>query len=105
MSDVTEVSAREAHDAVAGGDGVFLDVREPWEHEEQRIGGALFIPMGEVIARIDEIPTDRDVYVYCKVGGRSARVVDYLRRLGNERAVNIAGGIDAWVEEGLPTEP
>jgi rhodanese-related sulfurtransferase len=80
-------------------------VREPWEHQQQRIPGALFIPMGEVVARADEIPADRAVYVYCKVGGRSARVVEYLRRQGRERAVNVAGGIDAWVQAGLPVEP
>ena len=105
MSDAVVVSAREAHDAVARGEGLLLDVREPWEHEQQRIAGALFIPMGEVIARAAEIPADRDVYVYCTVGGRSARVVDYLRRQGNDRAFDVSGGIDAWVEEGLPTEP
>ncbi len=99
-----EVSVREAHDAVQRGEGVLLDVREPWEHQQQRIPGALFIPMGEVISRVGEIPADRDVYVYCKVGGRSARVVEYLRRQGNPRVINVGGGIDAWVEEGLPTE-
>lgn len=99
-----EVSVRDAHDAVSRGLGVLLDVREPWEHEQQRIPGALFIPMGEIMARAGEIPADRDVYVYCKVGGRSGRVVEYLRRQGNERAINVSGGIDAWVEAGLPTE-
>jgi adenylyltransferase/sulfurtransferase len=101
----TDVSVRDAHDAVSRGDGVLLDVREPWEHEQQRIPGAIFIPMGEVMGRAGEIPTDRDVYVHCKVGGRSARVVEYLRRQGNDRVFNVGGGIDAWVEEGLPVEP
>jgi rhodanese-related sulfurtransferase len=100
-----EVSARDAHDAVSRGAGVLLDVREPWEHEQVRVAGALFIPMGEITGRVGEIPADTDVYVYCKVGGRSARVVEYLRRQGRERAINVSGGIDAWVEAGLPVEP
>ena len=99
-----DVSAPEAHDALARGDAVLVDVREPWEYEEYRIAGALLIPMGEVIARAAEIPADRDVYVHCKVGARSARVVDYLRRQGRERTFNVSGGIDAWVEAGLPVE-
>lgn len=86
------------------GDGLLLDVREPWEYQEQHIAGALFIPMGEVIARQGEIPADRDLYVYCKVGARSARVVEYLRRQGRERAASVEGGIDAWVDAGLPVE-
>jgi rhodanese-related sulfurtransferase len=98
------VSPRDAGAAVDGGDALLLDVREDWEWEEQRVPGAVHIPMNQVPARLEEIPADRDVYVYCKVGGRSARVVDYLRRHGRERAVNVSGGIDAWVEAGLPVE-
>ncbi|HXA29548.1 MAG TPA: rhodanese-like domain-containing protein [Candidatus Angelobacter sp.] len=105
MSSVpTEVSAGDAAAAVDRGDALLLDVREQWEWDEQRIPGAVHIPMNQVPSRLEEIPADRDVYVYCKVGGRSARVVDYLRRHGRERAVNVAGGIDAWVEAGLPVE-
>jgi rhodanese-related sulfurtransferase len=103
-SDAIEVSATDAGAAVGGGDALLLDVREDWEWDEQRIPGAVHIPMNQVPARVEEIPADRDVYVYCKVGGRSARVVDYLRRHGRERAVNVAGGIDAWAEAGLPVE-
>lgn len=98
------MSVQDAHAAAAGG-AVLLDVREPWEYAQHRIPGALFIPMAEVVARAAEIPGDRDVYVYCKVGGRSARVVEYLRRQGRERTRNVAGGIDAWMEAGLPVEP
>jgi len=99
-----EVSPHDAGAAVDGGDALLLDVREDWEWDEQRVPGAIHIPMNEVPARLEEIPAERDVYVYCKVGGRSARVVDYLRRHGRERAVNVTGGIDAWVEAGLPVE-
>jgi rhodanese-related sulfurtransferase len=98
-----EVSAHDAAAAVDGG-AMLLDVREQWEWDEQHIPGAVHIPMNEMPARVEEIPADRDVYVYCKMGGRSARVADYLRRHGRERAVNVAGGIDAWVEAGLPVE-
>jgi rhodanese-related sulfurtransferase len=104
-SDVpVEVSATDAEAAVARGEADLLDVREQWEWEEQRVPGATLIPMNEVPARLAEIPADRDVYVFCKMGGRSARVVDYLRRNGRERAANVTGGIDAWVEAGLPVE-
>ncbi|HEV7677087.1 MAG TPA: rhodanese-like domain-containing protein [Candidatus Dormibacteraeota bacterium] len=98
------MSATDAEAAVARGEADLLDVREQWEWEEQRVPGATLIPMNEVPARLAEIPADRDVYVFCKMGGRSARVVDYLRRNGRERAANVTGGIDAWVEAGLPVE-
>jgi rhodanese-related sulfurtransferase len=99
-----EVSVSDAEAAVARGEADLLDVREQWEWEEQHIPGATLIPMNQVPARLEEIPADRDVYVFCKMGGRSARVVDYLRRHGRERTANVAGGIDAWAEAGLPVE-
>jgi adenylyltransferase/sulfurtransferase len=90
--------------ALAGGEAHLLDVREPWEHEKQRIPGAVLIPMAQIPARLGEIPTDRDVYVHCAVGARSARVVEYLRSKGIERSYNMGGGLEAWVRAGLPVE-
>jgi len=98
-----EVSPADAH-AAAGRGALLLDVREDWEWNQGHVPGAVHIPMQQVPQRLAEIPEDADVYVYCKVGGRSARVVDYLRRNGRRRAVNVSGGIDAWSEAGLPVE-
>jgi rhodanese-related sulfurtransferase len=69
-----------------------------------RIPGALLIPLGELPGRLQEIPENRDVYVYCRMGGRSGRAVEYLREHGRPRAVNVTGGIDAWKEAGLPVD-
>lgn len=97
-----EVTPQEAHDAIEAGRGYLLDVREPWEWEERRIPGAILIPLAELPQRLDEIPADRDLYVHCRMGGRSRRAVDYLRSSGRTRAANVAGGIEAWEEAGLP---
>jgi rhodanese-related sulfurtransferase len=99
-----EVSPREAHAAVSGG-ALLVDVREAWEWEERRIPGALLLPLGELPDRIAELPEDRDIYVHCRMGGRSQRAVDFLRGAGRPRAANVRGGIDAWEEAGLPVEP
>jgi rhodanese-related sulfurtransferase len=99
-----EVSPQEAHTAVAGG-AYLLDVREPWEWQERHIPGAVLIPLVELPGRIGELPDDRDIYVHCRMGGRSRRAVDHLRQSGRPRAVNVAGGIDAWEEAGLPVIP
>jgi adenylyltransferase/sulfurtransferase len=96
-----EVDPPQAHTAVTGG-AYLLDVREPWESLERRIAGAVLIPLLELPGRIDELPADRDIYVLCRVGARSRRAVDYLRQSGRPRAVNVAGGIDAWEADGLP---
>ena len=86
-------------DALPG--AVILDVREPHELEKARIEGALHIPLGELVARVDEVPRDTTVYTLCHVGGRSAQATAYLESIGVD-AVNISGGILAWYREGLP---
>ncbi len=80
-----------------------LDVREPDEYAEVRVPGARLLPLGEVEARFDEVPTDGTVYVVCRSGGRSARAVEALRARGID-AVNVAGGTLAWAESGRPTD-
>lgn len=80
-----------------------IDVREVHEYAAARVPGAVHIPMGDVVERIDEVPRDDTVYVICASGGRSARVVAHLRAGGID-AVNVAGGTVGWINAGLPVE-
>jgi adenylyltransferase/sulfurtransferase len=97
-----EASPAEAFAALHAGGPVLIDVRERWEHEQNAIPGAILLPLGELPGRLGEIPDDRDVYVHCQVGARSANAVAFLRAHGRPRACNVTGGIDAWHEAGLP---
>lgn len=85
-------------------DVVILDVREQNEWDAGHIAGALFIPMGDVPARLAEIPTDKTVIVQCRSGNRSSQVTDYLRQQGMTNIHNLEGGILAWESAGLPVE-
>ena len=104
MSPDADATPQQASAALATGDAVLLDVREPWEWEELRIPGAVLIPLAELATRVDEVPADREVYVHCRVGGRSARAVEFLQAHGRLRSHNVVGGIEQWVRDGLPTE-
>ncbi|MBJ7609757.1 MAG: rhodanese-like domain-containing protein [Candidatus Dormibacteraeota bacterium] len=104
MATPGEATPQQAHDALASGTSALIDVRETWEWDEQRIPGAVLIPLAEIPQRLAEIPDDRDVYVHCRLGGRSSRAVDFLREHGRPRAINVVGGLEAWQEAGLPTE-
>lgn len=88
-------------DVHAIADAVILDVREPQEHQQAHIDGTIDIPLGELVARLDEVPRDATVYVLCHVGGRSAQATQYLEAQGYD-AVNIDGGILKWYQSGLP---
>ena len=82
-----------------------LDVREAHEIALCRIPGSIHIPMGEVSARLAEIPRDRPVVVQCHHGGRSARVASVLLGAGYTAVSNLTGGIHAWAEQVDPGMP
>lgn len=76
-----------------------LDIREPEELADGIIEGAVNIPMDDVEARLGEIPKDADIVVFCHLGGRSAFITKLLNALGYERAVNLSGGMEAWLRQ------
>lgn len=76
-----------------------LDVREDDEWASGHLDGAVHIPLGQLPARMAELPADRQMLVYCKVGGRSAQATAYLRQAGVD-AVNLDGGVLAWQRAG-----
>jgi rhodanese-related sulfurtransferase len=80
---------------------MLLDVRNPDEWEAGHVEAATWIPMDQLVERQGELPTDREIVVICKVGGRSARVAEALVNAGYA-AANIAGGAEAWQAAGLP---
>lgn len=96
---IPEIEADEAARLVDGG-ACLLDVREPAEWDTGHAPVALWIPLGELGARLDEVPTDRTVAVVCRSGGRSAAATEALRSTGVD-AVNVAGGMKAWAAEGF----
>ena len=77
-----------------------LDVREDVEWAHGHIEGAKHIPLGQIPARVDELPTQRTLVV-CKMGGRSAQAVAYLQAKGLD-VVNLDGGMLEWAATGRP---
>jgi Dinucleotide-utilizing enzymes involved in molybdopterin and thiamine biosynthesis family 2 len=82
-----------------------LDVREPHEVAICRLEGSWEIPLGQLPQRYAEVPRDRDVVVHCKLGGRSAQAVEFLKSRGYTRVRNLAGGILRWIDEVDPSLP
>lgn len=82
----------------AGLDGLLIDVRQPEEYDLAHIAGSQLIPLAELAQRFESLPREETIYVHCKVGGRSARAVDFLTQKGFSKAVNVEGGMDAWLD-------
>ena len=83
----------------AGEDLVILDVRNPEEAQISRIKGSILIPLGELPERVAELDTARQMVVHCRMGGRSAKAVEFLRSVGFRKVKNLVGGINAWAED------
>ena len=77
-----------------------LDVREDLEWQHGHIAAATHIPLGDLSGRLDEVPSGR-LLVVCRVGGRSAQAVHYLRAGGHD-AVNLRGGMIDWADARRP---
>ena len=78
-------------------DFLLLDVREEHERELYNIGG-IHIPMGELMSRLDELPKDKEVVLYCEKGIRSVIAIQRLESSGFHNLVNLSGGMKAWKE-------
>lgn len=96
-----QVTARELKEWIAAGEAFeLIDVREDYEREVFNIGGR-HIPVSELGGRMDEIPTDKAVVLYCEKGIRSVIIIQRLETYGYHNLVNLAGGMKAWKEEML----
>ncbi len=80
---------------------VLLDVREDDEWSAGHAPQAQHVPMSQLTGRLDEVPEAAPLYVICRSGSRSARVVAFLAQQGVS-AVNVAGGMQSWAAAGLP---
>ena len=104
MQEITATELKAAMDS--GADIQLIDVRQPDEYAAAKIEGAKLIPLGEIIARMDEIDPTRETVIHCKMGGRSARAIEALERSGFKGSMkNLVGGITAWSTDVDPTVP
>ena len=94
---IDNLDPRQAAERLEGDDPPLLvDVREHWERKIASIPGSLHLPMGEMPARVGELPRDRELILLCHHGARSQQVGQWLEQLGYDRLANLDGGIDEW---------
>jgi len=105
---VPGITPRELKERLVAGDDLFiLDVREPHEWDISNLAhlGAVLIPKGDVVNRMGELDTAREVIVHCRTGARSADVIRQLQQHGFKKMRNLEGGINRWAEEVEPSLP
>lgn len=86
-------------------DGAYmLDVRTAGEFKDGYIGEATNISVTELASKMGQLPADKEapILVYCQTGARSSRAAGMLAKNGYTNVYNLAGGIMAWKNAGLP---
>jgi glyoxylase-like metal-dependent hydrolase (beta-lactamase superfamily II)/rhodanese-related sulfurtransferase len=96
------ISAPLAADRLATGAPLAVDVRSPREREQKSVAGSVSVPLNHLLERVQELPKDRPLLVYCAGGYRSSIAASLLQRAGFLRVSEIAGGIAAWETANLP---
>jgi adenylyltransferase/sulfurtransferase len=95
---IEEISVASLQEKLKNGEDIFLlDVREPHEYAAFNIKGHL-IPLAELLQRLNEIPNNKPIVVYCRSGKRSDVAGQLLKAHGYSDVKNLAGGLLAWQE-------
>jgi glyoxylase-like metal-dependent hydrolase (beta-lactamase superfamily II)/rhodanese-related sulfurtransferase len=81
-----------------------VDVRAPKEREQKTIAGSLSIPLNHLAEKLETLPKERALLVFCAGGYRSSIAASLLQSHGFERVAEIAGGIAGWEAAKLPVQ-
>ncbi len=106
LSGVKQVGPQEAVRLFNHEDALVLDVREDSEYRDGHIPKAKHIPLRQLKARTKDLEKykDKPIVAVCRTGNRSSHACRMLRQAGFERVHNLAGGMVAWEQAGLPKE-
>ena len=77
-------------------DVLFVDARDAGQFGKETISGAINIEWREVLTRINEIPTDKKVILFCNTGTLSSMATFALRVAGRENVVVLQTGLTGW---------
>ena len=105
MPGFTEISPQTVHQWVSDGEALLVDVREAEELAQARLDGAVHVPMSSFDPALIPTDTGKKVVFICALGQRSEQIGMYVVAEGIlAEAYNMAGGLEAWAEAGLPLE-
>ena len=98
------ISVDDAYEKYQAGAFV-LDVRTQEEWDEYHAPNTTLIPLDQLVARLNEIPRDKEIVVVCRSGNRSQQGRDILLEAGFQQVTSMSGGLNEWRSKGYPIEP
>ena len=99
------VSVDAARDALAKGEAILIDIREPDEHAQGIAPEAQRLPLSQIQSRLGEIPKDsnKPVLLICRTQNRSGSLAKMLRAQGYAHVSYVDGGMKEWQQRGFAT--
>lgn len=98
---VREIDATELKAKMDAGEAIeLLDIRSEAEVVQGMLPESEHLPMHLIPLKIQDLPKDKEVVLYCRSGARSYHACAYLAQQGVENCVNLRGGIIAWARNG-----
>lgn len=101
---IQNLSPAEIRQKLQDGSILLVDVREPQEHQAERIEGAVLAPLSTFDPRKLPDAKGRDIVFHCGIGKRSEAAVSRCLEQGLAHNKHLAGGLQAWKAAGLPTK-
>jgi rhodanese-related sulfurtransferase len=103
---VYKITADQMFEAIENESIQLIDVRTEEEYCSGKLKNAqnFCVTNDDFIARAKDLDKDKPVYLYCKVGGRSAKAAEVLKEMGFKFIYDMTGGIDEWQEKGFETD-
>lgn len=83
-------------------DGVFIDIRSHDAFKAGAIAQSRNIPVADINNKLSSLPKDKPLIIVCERGRDSMRIAAQLRKKGFDQAVLMEGGLQAWMQAGLP---
>jgi len=98
---VKEIEATELQSRLqAGEDIVLMDIRSDGEVAQGILPDAEHLAMHLIPLRLQDLPKDKDIVLYCRSGARSYHACNFLKQQGVDNVLNLRGGIIAWARQG-----
>ena len=100
----TRLDVTEAKSKIDSEEVQVIDTRTPGEYAGGHVPGALNIPHMSIIARKNELASDKELVFICQTGARSALACEFAAAAGFKELYNVEGGTEAWIKAGYGVE-
>lgn len=99
---IKEIDSQDLHSRYSGNDDfVLIDIRSAGEIERGMIPDSEHLPMHLIPLKLNDLPRNKELILYCHSGARSYHACKFLLQNGFENAINLKGGILGWARSGF----